>query len=108
DLDGDDIGIRKRLDPKETAVLGPQDRGLEVFEVVELLELPGLVGVVEVPDEPVSRVPEDVPLNRADFLGGVDETQAILRPLLSRANPDVGGVQFGRGGKEVVGFLDVN
>src|SRR5262245_43378383 len=68
DLRGDDIRVGKGLDAQEAAVLGAKDAALEVGEVVELAKLLGLIGVVQVADEPVGRVAEDVPLDRADLL----------------------------------------
>src|SRR5262249_16378644 len=108
DLSGDNIRVRESLDAEEAAVLGAEDAALEVREVVELAELLGLVRVVQVADEPVSRVAEDVPLDRADLLRRVDQPDVVLGALLRGAHPDVGQVQFARRREDVVRLLDVD
>src|SRR5881628_2270096 len=82
DLRRHDVGVALRLYTHKADVLCAENGLRKVREIVVLLELAHLILIVEMPNKPVRRVGEDVLLDAADFLRGVDQSDVTLRALL--------------------------
>src|SRR6266404_4570631 len=108
DLHGNDIWIRQRLYSDKSLILSSQDTVLKICKVVELAEFFGFVSVVQMTNEPIRGIPQNVLLNRAHFLSGIDEADVVFRPFLRGSNPYVRVVLLRSCRQEVVCLFDVH
>ena len=88
-LHRNDVWVGQRLNADKTFILRFQYAIFEIGEIVKLPQFLCLVRIVQVSDEPVGSISENISLNRAYFLRGVDHANVVFGSFFGRPNPNI-------------------